>query len=157
MTCEQADTFIESIAVGDSVPEELAAHVAACRHCAVRVALARQIDRMLQERTVPMPPPGFTTSVVARLRQERWRTEQLVDISFNIAVAAGVLLIMGGIAGLAWGAGAFAIASDVAALIVPATRTVLGRAATNMQLVTAVMLLISTAIGLWWWAEEDTV
>jgi anti-sigma factor RsiW len=155
MTCEEANAFIEAVAVGDSVPDELAAHLAGCRQCAPRLALARRIDLTLKERIVPAASPGFTVSVMARLRRDRWRTEQVVDLSFNIAVTTGVLLVLAGIAGFAWRAGAVAIGNDIAELMVTATRTVVERAATDMQVVTVIMLLISTAFALWWWAEEE--
>jgi anti-sigma factor RsiW len=157
MTCDEANTFIEAVAMGDTVAEELAAHLAGCGQCAPRLALARRIDLTLKERVVPAASPGFTGSVMARLRRDRWRTEQVVDLSFNIAVATGVLLVLGGIAGFAWRAGAFAIGGDIAALMVSATRTVVTRAAMDLQVITAIMLLISTAFGLWWWSEEGTV
>jgi anti-sigma factor RsiW len=157
MTCEEADTLIEAVAVGESVPEELATHLAACAQCASRLALARRIDLTLKERLVPMASRGFTASVMARLRRDRWRTEQVVDLSFNIAVATGLLLVMGGIAGFAWRAGAFAIGGDIAALMVSATRTFVERAALDMRVITAIMLLASTAFGLWWWSEEGTI
>ena len=50
---------------------------------------------------------------MARVGQEKWKTERVVDIGFNLAIAAGVLVILAGGAGLAWSLGFFTITIDV--------------------------------------------
>ena len=106
MRCEAVDPFIEAVAVGDPVPDEVAAHVGVVRSDAPpRLAMAQRIEMALASRAVAVPPADFTTAVIGRVRRDRWRAEQVVDFGFNVAVSLGVLLIVAGLAGLAWRAG----------------------------------------------------
>ena len=155
LSCEEANLVIEAAAMGDPVPEALDTHIAGCRACASRLTLARRIDRALQERTVPLPSPGFTAGVMARLRREQWRAEQVVDFGFNLALAAGILFIVAGLAGLAWQFGALQIGDDLVTMVAAGVGVVARRAATDTRFVMFGMLLVTTAAGLWWWAEED--
>src|SRR5262245_828249 len=102
MTCEEANLFIEAVAVGEAVDADVEAHLADCRACRGRLAIARRIDLALQQRPAPAPPATFTTAVMRRLRDERWQAERVVDVGFNIAVALGAAIIVAGLAGLAW-------------------------------------------------------
>jgi hypothetical protein len=157
MTCDEANTFIEAIAVGDAVPDPIRAHVADCRTCARRLALAQRIEASLSSRPFPAVSAGFTNAVIARIRDERWRSEQVVDFGFNVAVALGVLLIVAGIGGFAWQSGVLSIGSDMAALLFSATRVAAAYALADARVVVITVLMASMAIGLWWWAEEDAV
>ena len=90
MTCHQLDELIEAIAEGERPPAEVEAHMATCPRCTASLALARALDRTLMAREVAVPPQGFTARVMQQVGHERWRTEQIVDIGFNIAIAVGV-------------------------------------------------------------------
>ena len=68
MTCDEANLAIEAAAVGDPLEARVEAHLAECRICRGRLALARRIDLALQQRPVPAPPATFTASVMRRLR-----------------------------------------------------------------------------------------
>ena len=92
---------------------------------------------------------------MARLRRERWRAEQVVDLGFNLAVGIGVVLIIGGFAGLAWSAGLISLVRDIAPGVFGATRAAATRMTADVHVMTVAMLLISMAAALWWWAEED--
>lgn len=155
MSCDEANTFIEAVAVGDAVPEPIRLHVAACPRCAARLALAERIEVTLSHRPVPVVSQTFTTSVIKRLRRERWHSEQVVDISFNVAVAIGALLIVSGVAGFAWRSGVMQLGGEMATVLFAATRTVAARVVTDARVIMIGVLLLSTAAGLWWWAEED--
>ena len=155
MRCHEAETFIEAMAVGDEVPDAVRLHATGCARCTARVALAQRIDNTLASRPVALVPPSFTLSVLVRLRKERWRTEQVVDLGFNVAVALGVLLILGGLAGFAWSAGVLAIGGEIAPLVLEVARTTAMRVVADAQVITIAMLLVSMAAALWWWAEED--
>jgi anti-sigma factor RsiW len=155
MSCDEANLVIEAVAAGDEVPDAAQAHIAGCSRCAARLALARRIDAALAGRPVPAPAASFTSAVLARLRRDRWRSEQVVDVGFNIAVAAGLILIVGGIAGIAYRAGALALSAEMAAFVFGYTRTVASGIVADARLVTIATLLLTTAVGLWWWAEGD--
>jgi hypothetical protein len=155
MSCEVAAAEIEAAAMGDPVSTEAATHIASCPVCAPRFALAQRIERLLQNRPVPAPPETFTTDVLARIRQERWKAEQVVDFGFNLAVVAGLALIVCGLAGLAWQLGALPILDTAASLVSQGWSTVAPRVATDTRVVMIAILLATTAVGVWWWAEED--
>jgi hypothetical protein len=155
MTCHEAERFIEAMAVGDEVGDGVRAHATGCARCVARLALAQRIDSTLASRAVAVPPPSFTQSVMARLRSDRWRSEQVVDLGFNVAVALGVLLILGGIAGFAWSAGVVALGSDIAPVVLEVAQSAATRVAADARAITIAMLLVTMAAALWWWAEED--
>ena len=150
-----AASEIEAAAMGDPVSDPVADHIASCPVCAPRLALAKRIDGLLQSRPIPRPPETFTTDVIARLRQERWKAEQVVDFGFNLAVAAGLALIVCGLAGFAWQLGALPIIDTAASLLSEGWSTVAPRVATDSRVLMIGLLLATTAVGVWWWAEED--
>ena len=155
--CEQAEPFIEAAAVGETVPDAIAAHVASCAGCAARLALAERIESALVSRAVAVPPESFTTAVVARMRRDRWRAEQVIDFGFNLAIGIGVLIVAAGVVGLAWRSGVMQIGLEMSSVLLPAVRTAAARALADARLIMLVTLLLTTAIGLWWWAEEDAL
>jgi anti-sigma factor RsiW len=157
MSCDEANRFIEAAAVGDALPPEVEAHIAGCRACAARLALARRIDLTLQRRPVPEPPASFTASVIRRLRDERWQAERVVDFGFNLVVAVGLFIVVTGLVGVAWQLGVVRISDDVLKVISESATVVVRRAVTDSRIVMIGMLLITTAVGVWWWAEEDTL
>src|SRR5262245_47269359 len=157
MECHQANIHIEAVAVGDPVPDDVAAHVRSCRRCAARLALAERIETMLATRPVAAVPADFSTSVVRRLRRERWRAEQVVDFGFNLAAGIGALLIVAGIAGVAWQSGGMRLSGEMAAFLFATARAAATHAIADAQVIVIGLMLLTTAIGLWWWAEEDAL
>ena len=154
MRCADLDELIEAVVAGDPVPDEARAHLADCAECQARVEHARALDRLLLSREVPEPPARFTMDVLRRVRRERWRAEQFVDAGFNLALALGGLVVLGGAAGLLWSFGWISI--DVATLgtataaIAPWTTRLLPEA----QTLVIAALLLSSALALWWWVEN---
>ena len=95
MRCEEIEPIVEAIADGTAKPDDAAReHLSTCALCAARVAQAREIDRFLASRDTPQPPAAFTSMVMARIATERWRAERVVDFGFNLAIAAGVIVIL---------------------------------------------------------------
>jgi anti-sigma factor RsiW len=150
------DDALDALGGGDrTTAAEEQAHLDACARCRARLALARQVDRVLAARPQPPLPEGFPGAVMARVGQERWRVEQALDIGFNIAVAAGVLLVATGLLGLAWASGGVVIGVDLARLTGEALSVLGARLLPQAQVVTAALLLLAGALGAWWWAEDD--
>ncbi len=151
------DADIEALADGSlAVDAEARAHLDACPPCAARLEEARAIEALLASRAITPPPPGFTVRVMARVSRERWQVEQVVDIGFNLAVAAGLLLIVGGAAGLAWSAGLFTFDLDWRPLTTVASFSWIDRMVSQAQTVATAAILLTMALGLWWWAEADS-
>jgi hypothetical protein len=151
--CEDLDDLIEEVAAGEPVPPDAEAHLAGCATCEARVDLARAVDRLLLAREVPAPPERFTLQVMRRVSQERWRLEQFVDAGFNVAIAAGTLVVLAGVAGVLWSFGWFSL--DTAALTAATTALApwATRLASEAQTLGVAAVLLSSALALWWWVE----
>lgn len=153
MDCNDLDDLIEALAEGEDAGAAAAAHLAGCVRCRARVEMARELDRLLSSRETPAPPPGFTAQVMRRVRHERWRAEQVVDAGFNIAMAAGVLVIVSGLAGLLWSLGWFPVDLQALSSATLALAPWTARLADQAQTLVIAAVLLSSALALWWWVE----
>ena len=157
MGCDQFDALIEAIADGTHQPApDEGTHLSSCARCSARLEQARGIEQWLATRDAPQAPASFTASVMARIGQEKWKAERVIDIGFNLAIAAGVLVILAGGAGLAWSLGLFTLDVDLAALVDVATSQVEGRVINQLQTVGVAAVVLTMALVLWWWAETAT-
>ena len=156
MTCHQLDELIEAIAEGERPPDEVEAHIATCARCTASLTLARALDRTLLARELPLPPQGFTARVMQQVGQERWRTEQIVDIGFNIAIAIGVgLITVGGVA-LAFSFGWLTVDRPTIEALGTAVQPWLSRLADDLRTVVLAAMLLTSALALWWWVEGES-
>lgn len=154
MRCAELDPLIEAIADGTvEPPPDAAAHLSSCALCSARLTEARRIEQWLSVRSLPQPPATLTAAVMARIGQEKWKTERAVDIGFNLAIAAGLLVIVTGGAGLAWSLGFFTITIDSDALLRAAFTQVEGRVINQLQTLVLAAVMLTMALVLWWWAE----
>jgi anti-sigma factor RsiW len=155
--CEHLEPLIEAIADGSLAPDAgAAAHLASCAVCAARLAEAQAIDSLLRTREVAVPSASFTAAVMARVGHERWKTERAVDIGFNLLMAAAVMIILAGAAGLAWSLGFLDVAIDLDAVWQAIGSDVTGRVVSEVQTIVMAAALLTMALVLWWWAEAAT-
>ncbi len=156
MECRDVQALIESIAAGEATPDpEVEAHLRACGRCASSLALASQIDRLLED--VPVAPPSFVPAVMRRVRNERWRAERYLDIGFNLVVGTSLAIVAAGIWLLLHLTGLEAVASNTAELMAAASADVLRRITPALPLYGMAASVLAMAIGVWWWVERDTV
>ena len=155
MRCEEIEPLIEAIADGSyEMSDAQAAHVASCARCAAQLERARAIENFLALREMAVPPPTFTAAVMARIVDERWKAERVIDLGFNLAIAAGVLVILAGGSGLAWSLGFLNITIDLEAIWQAFAATeVTGRFLSQVQTFMMAAVILTMALGLWWWAE----
>jgi hypothetical protein len=152
--CDDFEPLIEAIADGaHELSATAAAHLASCRRCAAALERARSIETLLAMREVAAPPPAFTAAVMARVGDERWKTERVIDLGFNLAIAAGVLVIVAGGTGLAWSLGFLNLTIDLDAVWSVLGSEVTGRFLSQVQTVGMAAVLLTMALVLWWWAE----
>ena len=155
MTCRDVDHLVEAIAAGDlEVDDEIRGHFETCPRCAAALASARRVELALQDWPAPEAPARFAAAVQARIRSDRWRSEQRVDRIFNVAIAASLVLIVSAVAALtnvaavvgiaAWVWGAFATMSgDFAQQTAPRAASYIAAAG-----------LLMSALVMWWWADR---
>ena len=151
MRCDDLDPLIESVIDGSA-----RAHLEGCDRCRARLAYAERIEQWLAARELPQPPATFTATVMARVGDAQWQAERVIDMGFNLAVAAGVLLIVMGGAGLAWFMGLFGVTADLATILAAIDNQVAGRLINQVQTIGISALLLTMALVLWWWAEAAT-
>ena len=156
MFCDEALDAVEAIAAGDLTPDgRVAQHVASCPNCAAALDSARTLERMLRMRPAPKPPPHFTTRTLTRVRRARWRTEQFLDLGFNLTIGAVVLAVVGGVWMVLHRTGLAAVSGDVVTLFGNGLVTFIHRVAPSLPLYAGAAALLASALAVWWWAERD--
>jgi len=156
MFCDEALDSVEAIAAEDRQPEgRVAAHLASCPNCAAALVSARTLEGLLRRRAVPAAPAQFTSRTLARVRRARWRSDQFLDVGFNVAVIAVVLAVIGGTWLLLNRSGLAAVSNDAVDLFGTALVTVLRRVTPSLPLYGAATAVLATALVIWWWAERD--
>jgi len=154
--CDEALDAVEAIAAGDLTADgRIAEHLATCPNCAAALVSARQLERVLRRRGVPQPPSQFTGRTLARVRRARWRSEQFLDVGFNIAVILIVVAVFGGVWMLLNRTGLVAVSTDAVDLFGSAVVTLVRRVAPSLPLYAGAAALLASALGIWWWAERD--
>jgi hypothetical protein len=152
--CDDLEPLIEAIADGShALAAEDAAHAASCPVCGARLERARSIERLLSLREIAAPPASFTATVMAHVGHEKWKTERVIDLGFNLAMAAGVAVILAGAAGLAWSLGFLTVTIDLDAIWRALDTDVTGRVLSQVQTIAMSAVLLTMALVLWWWAE----
>ena len=156
MFCDEVLDAVEAIAAGELKAEgRMADHLTTCPNCAAALADARQLEAMLRTRPVPQAPPQFASRTMARIRRARWRSEQVMDVGFNAALA----LIVFGLAIGGWlfldRSGLTSVGDDAVGIFRTAAVALAGRVAASLPLYAAATALLVAALGLWWWAERD--
>jgi hypothetical protein len=150
------EPIVEELAAGDRTPTpNSAAHLAQCPRCANRLALARQLERILALRATPAAPPNFVAGVQRRLRGEWWRAERTFDAGFNVLVAAGLILIVGGAYLLLNMSGLMSLMSRGSDLVLTSAQPVAQRVSSKLPVYLGSLGLVATALGVWRWAEKN--
>lgn len=153
-SCAPFEERVDLIAAGElTLTAEDAAHLDGCPACRGVLRRAQALETVLASRPALEPPPAFTARVMTAVQGERWREEQVLDLGFNVAIAAGLLLVTMGLLGLAWSTGLIVIGGDLAGLASAGMTLMLERAATQAPNVGGAALLLTMALAVWWWAE----
>ena len=156
MLCHEVHDAIEPIAAGELAPDDrIAAHLSSCPHCAAALEDARRLERILQARPAPRAPAQFTSRTLARVRRARWRTEQFLDLGFNVTVGLVLMAILGGVWLLMHRSGLVAVSNDAVDLLGTGLMTLARRVAPTVPLYAGATALLVTALGIWWWAERE--
>jgi anti-sigma factor RsiW len=156
MFCDEALNAVEAVAAGERPADgRIADHYATCPNCASALESARALERMLQQRLVPTPSAQFTSRTLTRVRRARWRSEQALDIGFNLAIAVVILAIVAGGWMVLNRSGLNVVSKDAVDLLASGLVTFAHQVAPSLPLYLGATALLVTAIGIWWWAEKD--
>ena len=156
MFCDEALDTVEAIAAGDLIPDgRVASHLATCPNCALALTRARQLESSLRRRAVPTPPAQFTSRTLARIRRARWRSDQFLDVGFNLAIGGIVFALFAGVWLLLNRTGLAAVSNDAVNLFGSGFVSLAKRVAPAVPLYAGAAALLVSALGLWWWAERD--
>jgi anti-sigma factor RsiW len=155
MFCDEALDSVEAIAAGELHAEgRLADHYATCPNCAAALTRARELENLLQHRLSPRPSPQFTTRTMARVRRARWRSDQVLDVSFNLAITVVVVAVVVGAWMVLNRSGLVAVSNDAMDMFGRGLSTFTQRIAPSLPLYAGATALLVTALGIWWWAER---
>jgi predicted anti-sigma-YlaC factor YlaD len=156
MFCDEALDVVEAIAADELAPDgRVAGHLASCPDCAAALERARALERLLRRRAAPPAPAQFTSRTLARVRRARWRTEQFLDVGFNVAMGAVVLAVVGGIWMLLHRSGLNAVSNDAVDLFGSGLATFAQRVTPSLPLYAGATAVLAMVLGIWWWAERD--
>ena len=156
MTCDGVLDAIEPIAAGELTPDDrMAAHLTTCASCASALEAARRLETLLRQRPAAPPPAQFTSRTMARIRRERWRNEQMIDWSFNAALALVAMAVAAGIWIVVSRSGLTFAGSDAGQLLATEIRAFFQRLSPSLPVYGLAIALLVTALGVWWWAERD--
>jgi predicted anti-sigma-YlaC factor YlaD len=156
MFCDEALDAIEPIAAGELTPEgRIASHLASCPNCAAALESARHLERLLQARPTVKPPTQFTSRTMARIRRERWKSEQHLDVGFNVAIGIVVLAVLGVVWLAVHRSGLDVVSNDAVDLLASGFVAMARRVVPSVPLYLGATVLLGSALGIWWWAERD--
>jgi anti-sigma factor RsiW len=156
VTCRDTLHLVEAIAAGDlEVTDDVRAHLETCPGCAAELAAARRVEALLQARWAGEPPAKFASAVLARIREDRWRSEQRVDRIFNVAIAASLLVLLGSLAAVTNIGGVLAGSTWIWSALANASGRMLNAAAPALLTYVGAAGLFMSALAMWWWAERS--
>ena len=156
MFCDEVLELVEAIAAGDLAPDaRVLAHVNSCAGCAAALADARRVEQLLRDRTTPVAPPQFTTRIMGRIRRDRWRRDQFLDLGFNFVVGVVVLSVLGAFWVVLSQSGIGGLSQDAVSVLGSAAAELFRRATPSLPLYLAASAIVAAALGVWWWAERD--
>lgn len=156
MFCDEALDAVEAIASSELTADgRVAAHLATCPNCAATLVRARALEQMLRRRAAPSAPAQFTSRTMARVRRVRWRSDQFLDIGFNVAIGVVVLALLVGIWIIVDRSGVTTVSNDAIDFLGSRLVTLARRIAPVLPVYAAAAAVLASVLGVWWWAERD--
>jgi len=156
MFCDEALETVEAIAAGDLTADgRVASHLATCPNCALALEGARRLEASLRRRAAPAAPAEFTSRTLARIRRARWRSDQFLDLGFNVAIGLVVVSVLAGVWMLLHRTGIVSVSGNVVNVFGSGFVALARRVAPAVPLYAGAAALLVSALGIWWWAERD--
>jgi len=153
--CEELTDLIEPAAAGELTLDGAATeHVNGCAACAAALDSARRLDAMLRARPVPTAPPYFSSRAMSKIRHARWRSEQYLDLVFNIALGFTAIAVLAAVWIAMRRTGLALIVNDLGQVFETAATSLARRIAPALPVYAAATALLAGALVVWWWAER---
>jgi hypothetical protein len=99
-------------------------------------------------------PPQFAAKTIARIRRDRWQREQMLDVGFNVTIAAVALATVGLIWYFARATGISGVVRGSLALVGTPLRDVASSVGPAVPGYIAAAAVIAGVLLVWWWAER---
>jgi anti-sigma factor RsiW len=155
MTCSELADLLEPLASGDvPMSADVRAHIDGCARCRSAYALAVEIEGVLAGQPAPAVAESFTADVMRRVRRHWWRSEQYLDLAFNVALALLGVFVAVGLYAVLTVSGLSAVSEDLARVFVQSSVDLTVRAAPHLGTYVAALLLVVSGLAVWWWAEN---
>ena len=155
VSCADAQVLIERMVDGaassNSTTDAVARHVDRCPRCKASLGLARRLDRLLTREPAPAAPPGLVPAVLLRVSQERWRSDQVIDRWFTVALVAGLLLAVSGLTALFNLAGLTGVVLEAVGALSATLPQLTDRVGTVLPSYGAALAVLLATYGIWWW------
>jgi hypothetical protein len=91
---------------------------------------------------------------MAKVRRARWRSDQMLDAGFNLAIVLGATAIIVGVLLLMRQTGLTAVSGDLIDLFAVGFAGLVRRVGPSVPLYAGATVLLATALAIWWWAER---
>jgi len=105
-----------------------------------------------------VPPAGtpsqFAAKTIARMRRDRWQREQILDVGFNVTIAAVALATVGLIWYFARASGVTGVVRSSFGLVGIPLREVARSVGPSVPGYLAGVAIIGGVLLAWWWAER---
>ena len=91
---------------------------------------------------------------MTRVRRRRWRSEQYLDLAFNVVVGLAAVIGAGGLYALLTATGVAAVSADVVRIFIRGAEELATGALPQIRLYTVAMVVVVSGLAVWWWAER---
>ena len=156
MFCDEALDAVEAIAAGELTPDGRVAGAPRdvsrtarrrSRRARARADAAARAPRRARRRSSPR-------ARWRAIRRARWRSDQFLDVGFNLAIGLVVVRDRGGVWMLLHRSGLTSVSNDAVDLFRSEFVALARRVAPSLPLYAGAAALLASALGIWWWAER---
>ena len=85
----------------------------------------------------------------------RWRSDQFLDLGFNVAIGLVVIALIGGILLLVNRSGVASVSNDAIDFLATRFVSLARRVTPVLPVYAGAAAVLGSVLGIWWWAERD--
>ena len=99
--------------------------------------------------------PRYGGAPRRRRQRARWRSDQFLDVGFNVAIVLVVVSVVAGVWMLVNRTGIVSVSGDAVNVFGSGFVLLARRVAPALPLYAGAAALLVSALAIWWWAERD--